>query len=153
MYFIQFCFAVLSCSVMSDSLWPLELQPAKLLCPWDSLGKNTGVSCHALLQEVFLTQELNFSLLFLLHWQADSLPLCHLGSPIIKQYNTSNISRIFYSIHSSPMQSFSYVHNSPVPCDICIICIHQFRDQVMKFPRLQFCWKFSSQEDQRQNLN
>ena len=24
----------------------------KLLCPWDSPGKNTGVGCHALLQDV-----------------------------------------------------------------------------------------------------
>jgi len=26
---------------------------ARLLCPWDSLGKNTGVCFHALLQEIF----------------------------------------------------------------------------------------------------
>ena len=25
-------------------------QPTRLLCPWDSPGKNTGVSCHFLLQ-------------------------------------------------------------------------------------------------------
>ena len=31
----------------------------KLLCPWDSPGKNTGVSCHALLQGIFLTQGSN----------------------------------------------------------------------------------------------
>ena len=30
-------------------------EPARLLCPWDSPGKNTGVGCHALLQEIFLT--------------------------------------------------------------------------------------------------
>ena len=29
----------------------------------NSAGKNTGVSCHALLQEIFLTQELNPDLL------------------------------------------------------------------------------------------
>ena len=29
--------------------------PARLICPWDSPGKNTGVGCHALLQEIFLT--------------------------------------------------------------------------------------------------
>jgi len=28
----------------------LPLLPARLLCPWDSPGKNTGVGCHALLQ-------------------------------------------------------------------------------------------------------
>ena len=31
-------------SVMSDSLWPHRLQPARLLCPWDFPGKNTGVA-------------------------------------------------------------------------------------------------------------
>ena len=43
--------------------------PARLLCPWDSPGKNTGVSCHALLQEIFPSQGLNPRLLCLLHWQ------------------------------------------------------------------------------------
>ena len=33
-------------------------------------------------QEIFLTQRSNVHLLCLLHWQEDSLPLCHLGSPI-----------------------------------------------------------------------
>ena len=32
-------------SVMSDSVWPYGLQPARLLHPWDSPGKNTGVGC------------------------------------------------------------------------------------------------------------
>ena len=29
------------------TLGPSGLQPARLLCPWDSPGKNTGVGCHA----------------------------------------------------------------------------------------------------------
>ena len=37
------------CSVVSDSFRPQGLQPARLLCPWDSPGKNTGVGCHFLL--------------------------------------------------------------------------------------------------------
>ena len=40
------------------------------VCPWDSSGKNTGVGCHALLHEIFLTQGLNPCLLHFLHWQA-----------------------------------------------------------------------------------
>ena len=48
---------------------------ARLLCPWDSPGKNTGVGCHALLQGIFLTQGLNLCLLRILQWQADSLSL------------------------------------------------------------------------------
>ena len=35
----------------------------RLLYPWDSPGKNTGVCCHALLQWIFPTQELNQGLL------------------------------------------------------------------------------------------
>ena len=51
------------------------LQPARLLCPWDSLGKNIGVGCRAILQEIFLTQALHLGLLYLLHCQAGSLLL------------------------------------------------------------------------------
>ena len=35
------------------------LEPTKLLHPWDSPGKNTGVGCHFLLQGIFLTQGSN----------------------------------------------------------------------------------------------
>ena len=35
---------------MSDSVWPRWQQPTRLLHPWDSPGKNTGVGCHFLLQ-------------------------------------------------------------------------------------------------------
>ena len=35
---------------MSDSLQPHGLYPARLLCPWNFPGKNTGVDCHFLLQ-------------------------------------------------------------------------------------------------------
>ena len=46
-----------------DSLRPLGLQPARLLCPWDFPGKNTGVGCHFLLQGLFPTQGSNLRLL------------------------------------------------------------------------------------------
>ena len=50
-------------SVVSNSLRPRGLKPARLLCPWDSPGKNTGVGCHALLQGIFPTQGSNLHLL------------------------------------------------------------------------------------------
>ena len=50
---------------------------ARLLCPRDSPGKNTGVGYPALLQGIFLNQAWNPCLL---HWQAGSLALHHLGS-------------------------------------------------------------------------
>ena len=35
---------------MSDSMRPHRRLPTRLPHPWDSLGKNTGVGCHVLLQ-------------------------------------------------------------------------------------------------------
>ena len=48
-----------------DSVRPHQLQPTRLLCPWNSPGKNTGGSCHFLLQGISPTQGLNQSLLSL----------------------------------------------------------------------------------------
>ena len=66
-------------SVMSDSLQHYGLRPTRLLCPWDSPGKNTRVGCCALFQGIFPTQGSNPNLLNLLHWQVGSLPLVPLG--------------------------------------------------------------------------
>ena len=74
---------MLSYSVTSNSLTPRGLRPTGLLCPWKFPGKNIGVGCLFLLQGIFPNQGLNMCLLWLLHWQADSLPLSHLGSPYI----------------------------------------------------------------------
>ena len=59
-------------SVMSDYLQPYGLQPARLLCSWDSPGKNTGVGCHSLLQGNLPDPEIKPGFPAL---QADSLPL------------------------------------------------------------------------------
>ena len=53
MYFITtmiMLLLLLSCFSLSDSVRPHRQQPTRLLCPWDSPGKNTGVGCHFLLQ-------------------------------------------------------------------------------------------------------
>ena len=67
-------------SVVSNFLWPQGLYPTRLLCPWDSPGKNAGVGCHFLPQGIFLTQGLNLDLLqcrqILYHlslWESPSL--------------------------------------------------------------------------------
>ena len=54
---------------VSDTLWP-----ARLRCPWNFPGKNTGVGCCLLLQGIFPTQGPNLLLLHPLHWQVGSLP-------------------------------------------------------------------------------
>ena len=70
---------VLSRSFVSDSRDPMEC--TRLLCPWGSPGKDTGVGCHFLLQGIFPTQGSSPCVWCLLHWQVDSLPLSHPGSP------------------------------------------------------------------------
>ena len=44
------CCAVCHCSVVSDSLWPHGLYPARLLGPWGFSRQEYWSDCHALLQ-------------------------------------------------------------------------------------------------------
>ena len=67
-------------SVISNSFRPHKMQPAKLLCPWHSPGKNIGVGCHFLLQGIFPTQGSNPYLLWLLHCRQILYSLSHRGS-------------------------------------------------------------------------
>ena len=61
------------------------------------------MGCHVLPQEIFPTQESN---LHLLHWQVDSLPLSHLGSPLP-----------FLAAHSKQHKNFK---TSPfIPSSLC----------------------------------
>ena len=59
---------VLSRFIVSNSVQPYGLQPTRLLCPWDSPGKNTGVGCDALLQGIFPTRIKLASLMFPVHF-------------------------------------------------------------------------------------
>ena len=60
----------------------------RLICPWDFLGKSTGVGCHSLLQEIFPIQGLNPGLP---HCRQMLYRLSHQGSPTIvwHQVNSS----------------------------------------------------------------
>ena len=90
----SFPFSV-SRSVMSNSLQPHGLWPTRLLCPWNSSGKNTGVGCHFLLHGIFPTQGLNPSLQpcrWTLH------QLSHKGSPRILDW----VAYPFFSGSSQP---------------------------------------------------
>ena len=88
---------LLSDSVLAQScltLRPYELQPARLLCSWDSSGKDTGVGSHSL-QGIFLTQGSNPGLSPL---QADSLPYEPPGKPHpvepYSKFSPANLGRI-----------------------------------------------------------
>ena len=48
--YYRYAAAAVVTSVVSKSVRPHRWQPTRLLCPWDSLGKNTEVGCHFLLQ-------------------------------------------------------------------------------------------------------
>ena len=68
----HYCLRACVCSVESDSLQPYGLQPARLLHPWNFLGKNTGVGCQFLFQGILPTQGSHLWLLpckqILYHW-------------------------------------------------------------------------------------
>ena len=102
--------------------------PTRLLCLWNSLGKNTGMGCHFLLQGIFQAQGSNSCLLCLLHWQTDSLPLvppwnfiinvkykyiaCFCSSPfcmIGRQY-TSRLISIYYHLVISDIKCKMFVY-------------------------------------------
>ena len=78
--------AMLSCPVPSNSLWPQGLQLARLLCPCDSPGNNTGVGYHALLQGIFSTQGSNPGLP---HCRRILYQLNYQGSPTVLHAVTS----------------------------------------------------------------
>ena len=89
MAWFRICSVPRLCPTLCD---PMDCSP-RLLCPWDSPGKNTAVGCHALLQGIFPTQRSNPHLLCLLHWQAGSLP--HLRSP--------NTTHLFVHVRKIPV--------------------------------------------------
>ena len=55
------CVGVCVCTLshVQPFVTPMDYSPARLLCPWNFPGKNTGASCHFLLQEISPTQGLN----------------------------------------------------------------------------------------------
>ena len=71
-------YVCVSRSVVFSSLQLHGLQPARLLCSWDSSGKKTRVGSHSLLQGIFLTQDTEPGSPAL---QADSLPSEPPGKP------------------------------------------------------------------------
>ena len=83
------------------------LSPFRLLCPWDSQGRNTQVGCHALLQGIFPTWGSNPGLL---HCRQILYQLSYQGSPQLTE-NTA-----------SPTHVVSVRWPKGLPsCDYCIL--------------------------------
>ena len=74
------CVWNVSCSVVCDSFWPHGLWSARLFCPWEFPGKNTGVGSHSFLQQIVLTQGSNPGLQ---HCRWILYSLSHQGSPTV----------------------------------------------------------------------
>ena len=64
--------SVQSCLILCNSV---DCNLPRSPCLWHSPGKNTGMGCHALLQDISPAQGLNLHLSCLLHWQAGFLSL------------------------------------------------------------------------------
>ena len=77
----------LSCPALWD---PTDYSPPGSSVHGIFQARNTRVSCHFLLQGIFLTPGSNSGLLCLLHWQMNCSPLSHLERPfgtIVLQFN------------------------------------------------------------------
>ena len=110
-------------SVVSDSLWPYGLQPARLLYPWTSPGKNTGVSCHALLQGIFPTQGLNPCLLHcrktLFTFEPPAKAIASLFVCVLSHFSHAWLLATLWSVaHQAPltMRFSSQEYWSGLPC-------------------------------------
>ena len=94
------------CSVVScPTLRRYGLYSPRRLCPWDSPGKNTGVSCHALLQGTLQGSNLQF--LSLLHWQADSLPPAPPGRLELQQCSSDPSQILLFSFEEEKQPTSS----------------------------------------------
>ena len=73
---------VYMCVLISVCLFVIpQTVASRLLYPWDSIGKNTGVGCHFLLQGILLTQGSHPHLWCPLQWQANFLTTEPPGTP------------------------------------------------------------------------
>ena len=93
-------------SVMSNSLRPHVLKPVRLLCSWNSPGKNTGVGIHSLLQGDLPNSGIKLGLL---HRRQILYHLSHQGSPVATSVQFRR------SVVSNSLQPHGLQHTRP-PC-------------------------------------
>ena len=106
--------------LMSHPLRPQGLQPARLLCPWNSPGKDTKEGGHSLIKGIFLTQGLNLGVLhcrqILYHLSCQGSPSIHLLSiylSIIYQfiYHPS----VYLSISVNHLYTYNHLSSIYIP--------------------------------------
>ena len=120
---IHLLFFVLCCALLFPTPCnSMDYSLARLLCPGDSPGKNTGVGCHFLLLGIFLTQRLNLHLL--------------LGRQIL--------------YHLSHLISITNTFNRIQPNSVCQLCLNKRKEDLPSLPNtltfcLQMAWKSQAQ--------
>ena len=107
-------------SVIPNSLQPHGLQPARLLYPGNSPGKNTRVRCHSLLQRIFPTQGSNLGLL---HCRQTLYHLSHQVSNYIYIYIISTLFKILF-----PQSSLQSTEESSL-CQLQLLISYLFYTQ------------------------
>ena len=112
-----------SCSTLCN---PVDCSPPGSSVLGDSPGKNSGVSCHALLQGIFLTQGLNLHLLCLLCCRWVLHPLSDWGSPHTHAHAHTHTHRLLHILfHYRLLQDtkYSFLCYTVGPCWLSIFCI------------------------------
>ena len=112
---------------MSDSVWPHWWQPTRLLCPWDSPGKNIGVGCHFLLQ----------------HWKFGVLNAGLPGSTpkaeVFKKWPLSPFKKKKNCLHKNwPMRACIYMVPRVLTCTDLYNCHH--KENTQEFHHQNTCW-------------
>ena len=131
------CVCVCVCVCALSPVWLLAT-PWTLAClpwqnvgpsPWNFPGRYAGVDCHFLLQGIFPTQGSNSGLLHLLHWQADSLSLCHMrglphGKSLVIENGCSKVRNNYNTeFHHHFLCVFAYFMLSTKPT-IWLVILH-----------------------------
>ena len=115
-------------------IWLLQpqglLYPARLLCPWGFLGKNTGVSSHFLLQGIFPTHKSNLRLLPLRKWQVGPLPLEPPGKPFWAKSSVNPHSGYYWPEDLAGFSEGSTKSGSPTPTKGLLLRVGQVEAQV-----------------------
>ena len=102
------------------TLWTV----ARLLCPWDSLGKNTGEGCHSLLQGILPTQGSNPGLL---HCRQILYHLSHQGNRRKRGINAFPLPNSAGSLRSPGAAVGGPVRQRSMCASVCVcvcVCVH-----------------------------
>ena len=99
------------------TLWTV----ARLLCPWDSLGKNTGEGCHSLLQGILPTQGSNPGLL---HCRQILYHLSHQGNRRKRGINAFPLPNSAGSLRSPGAAVGGPVRQRSMCASVCVcVCV------------------------------